>query len=124
MSRPPNPARVSNGMSERSSPKSMSAPTASSPLPRRIRCTCYLGVAETDIVPIVYALGEPGVSPTKDVVLRWRTFSEAANEAGISRRVGGIHFRQGDVESRRMGRKIGKLVWNKAETYFDGTATP
>jgi hypothetical protein len=65
---------------------------------------------------------EPGIAPKKPVVLRWRTFTEAANEAGISRRYGGIHFKQGDIEARKLGRKVGRAVWQKAQTYFDGTA--
>ena len=35
---------------------------------------------------------EPGVTPAKDVVLSWKTLSDAADEAGWSRRYGGIHF--------------------------------
>jgi len=65
---------------------------------------------------------EPGVAPAADITLSWATFDEAANQAGMSRRYGGIHFHDGDLASRRMGRQIGSLVWTKAETYFDGTA--
>jgi hypothetical protein len=38
----------------------------------------------------------------------------------MSRRYGGIHFRQADLESRRMGRQIAQRVWQKAQTYFRG----
>jgi hypothetical protein len=65
---------------------------------------------------------EPGVAPTADVTLSWATFEDAANQAGVSRRYGGIHFHDGDLESRKMGRQIGSLVWTRAQTYFDGTA--
>jgi hypothetical protein len=65
---------------------------------------------------------EVGISPTRQVVLSWPTFSAAANQAGVSRRLGGIHFLQGDLEGRKLGRKIGAIVWDKAETYFNGTA--
>ena len=61
---------------------------------------------------------EPGSAPSEDVRLHWKTFEEAAAEAGLSRRIGGIHFRQGDLESRRMGWQIGTLVWRKARGYF------
>ena len=67
---------------------------------------------------------EPGVVPARPVTLRWATFSEAADQAGLSRRYGGIHFREGDEEGRRMGRAIGAQVWAKALTYFDGSAPP
>jgi hypothetical protein len=37
--------------------------------------------------------------PAADLMLAWETFSEAADQAGISRRYGGIHFRQGDLDA-------------------------
>lgn len=63
---------------------------------------------------------EPNV-PAQDVTLSWKTFSEAADEAGISRRYGGIHFEQGDLDSRAIGRKVGAAVWQKALSYFRGS---
>jgi hypothetical protein len=66
---------------------------------------------------------EPGVAPSVNVTLTWATFEDAANEAGMSRRYGGIHFKDGDLASRKMGRHIAAAVWNKAETYFNGTAS-
>ena len=65
---------------------------------------------------------EPGLVPQQDVVLSWLTFSEAADEAGISRRYGGIHFEDGDLAGRALGRQIGARVWQKAQAYFNGTA--
>ena len=44
---------------------------------------------------------EPGLVPAADVVLAWRTFSDAADQAGLSRRYGGIHFESGDLEGSR-----------------------
>jgi hypothetical protein len=66
--------------------------------------------------------GEPGVVPTNDVTLSWPTFSDAADAAGMSRRYGGIHFAQGDLTGRALGRQIGAMVWTRAKNYFDGTA--
>lgn len=65
---------------------------------------------------------EPGLVPAAPLTLSWPTFSAAADEAGISRRYGGIHFQSGDLEARALGRKIGAKVWAKAQSYFDGTA--
>ncbi|HET8647024.1 MAG TPA: vanadium-dependent haloperoxidase, partial [Vicinamibacteria bacterium] len=65
---------------------------------------------------------EPGAVPAEDVTLSWATFSEAADEAGISRRYGGIHFETGDLSARELGRLMGALVWQTARTYIDGTA--
>ena len=61
---------------------------------------------------------EPGATPAADVTLRWWTFDEAADEAGMSRRYGGIHFQRGDVESRQIGRAIGSQTWHTARKYF------
>ncbi|HJW13108.1 MAG TPA: vanadium-dependent haloperoxidase [Thermoanaerobaculia bacterium] len=66
--------------------------------------------------------GEFGLVPAADVTLAFPTFSDAANAAGMSRRYGGIHFAQGDLTGRSLGRVIGAAVWAKAKTYFDGTA--
>ena len=67
---------------------------------------------------------EPGIVPASDIVLSWATFIDAANQAGMSRRYGGIHFKEGDLQSRAMGRLIGAQAWAKAQTYFNGTAPP
>jgi PAP2 superfamily len=65
---------------------------------------------------------EPGVTPAADVNLKWATFTAAAEEAGISRLYGGIHFADANVEGQKMGRKIAAKVWAKAQRYIDGTA--
>jgi hypothetical protein len=65
---------------------------------------------------------EAGAVPTTDITLKWVTFSEAADQAGMSRRYGGIHFREGDLQSRAMGRAVALQAWVKAQSYFAGTA--
>ena len=60
-------------------------------------------------------------TPAKDVVLSWNTFTNAADEASWSRRWGGIHFKGGDEHGRALGKTIGWSVWNKAQTYVNGT---
>lgn len=67
---------------------------------------------------------EPGAVPASDVTLSWPTFSDAADQAGMSRRYGGIHFKEGDLQSRAMGRLVGAQAWTKAKTYFAGTTSP
>ena len=47
---------------------------------------------------------------------------DAADQAGISREYGGIHFNDGDYEARQAGEDIGLLVWGKAKSYFNGKA--
>jgi hypothetical protein len=63
---------------------------------------------------------EPGAVPKTDLTLSWSTFSDAADEAGISRRYGGIHFEQGDLDARATGRIAARLVWQKAQDYWEG----
>lgn len=75
------------------------------------------GYGETVYYSEVETFDEP-------IDLFWPTFSAAANEAGMSRRFGGIHFTRGDMAGRAVGRTIGNRVWNKTQAFFMGLATP
>ncbi|NES76200.1 MULTISPECIES: DUF6851 domain-containing protein [Okeania] len=59
---------------------------------------------------------EPGLTPESPLVLEWDTFSEAADEAGISRLYGGIHFDDGDLNGRELGREVGESVWERTQS--------
>jgi hypothetical protein len=63
---------------------------------------------------------EPGAVPARDVTLCWATFSQAADQAGLSRRYGGIHFEQGDLDARRTGRLAAGRAWDKAQALLRG----
>jgi hypothetical protein len=65
---------------------------------------------------------EPGLVPAKDITLTWRNTQDAADQSGLSREFGGIHFTEGDLDGRAAGTKIGQVVYQKAQTYFNGTA--
>ncbi|MGH9161151.1 MAG: vanadium-dependent haloperoxidase [Vicinamibacteraceae bacterium] len=65
---------------------------------------------------------EPNLTPRYTVVLSWHTFSAAADEAGLSRRYGGIHFQEGDLYGRALGRIVGGHAWELASKYFAGVA--
>ena len=67
---------------------------------------------------------EPGVTPAHPLTLKWRTFTEAADEAGMSRRYGGIHFRRADLAGRELGRLVSEKAWLRAQDYFDGPPKP
>jgi hypothetical protein len=67
---------------------------------------------------------EPGAVPASPVTLSWKAFSGAADQAGISREYGGIHFDDGDFEARQAGQDVGLQAWSKARTYFNGKAVP
>jgi hypothetical protein len=66
----------------------------------------------------VSSLVEPGVTPVTPITLYWATFTDAANQAGISRRYGGIHFERADLVGRATGRLVGAQAWEKALRYF------
>jgi hypothetical protein len=66
---------------------------------------------------------QPGV-PAAPVTLSWKSFTAAADQAGISREYGGIHFNDGDFEARQAGELVGLQVWSKAKSYFNGKAIP
>jgi hypothetical protein len=75
-------------------------------------------------IPKGSSLIEPNITPAKDVVLSWRDMLDASEQAGMSRRYGGIHFYSGDKHGRANGASVGYWVWDKAKTYINGTATP
>lgn len=63
---------------------------------------------------------EPNV-PAADLFLSYATFTDGSDEAGISRRYGGIHFLDADLESRVMGRRVAELDWPVIQYYFGAT---
>src|SRR5439155_13441978 len=65
---------------------------------------------------------EPGLTPAQSVTLSWPTFTEAADQPGISRRYGGIHFKADDLVGRETGRLVSDVVWNEAMRYINGTS--
>ena len=61
--------------------------------------------------------------PADTVVLRWLTFDEASDQAGISRRYGGIHFQDADLRGREIGHEVGRRAFAQARAYWDPPAT-
>jgi membrane-associated phospholipid phosphatase len=68
------------------------------------------------------SLIEQGLTPTVPITLSWPTFSDAADQAGLSRRYGGIHYEEDDLAGRALGRAVAQEAWNKAMAYIDGAA--
>jgi hypothetical protein len=52
--------------------------------------------------------------PSGELTLRWLTFSAAAEQAGLSRIYGGIHFDSGNAAGQALGRKVGALAFATA----------
>ena len=59
-------------------------------------------------------LGEP-------LSLKFETFSQTADLAGISRVMGGYHIPIENVEGLKLGRSVGNVVFNKCQSYINGT---
>jgi hypothetical protein len=58
--------------------------------------------------------------PDEPQELRWLSLTDAADEAGRSRLYGGIHFQDGDLRGRAMGKEIGQLAFKKASGLWNG----
>jgi hypothetical protein len=75
------------------------------------------------VLPANFGRVEPGIPPVP-TTLSYATFSDAADEAGLSRLYGGIHFADDNETAQHVGYLIGAQAWSKALTYFNGTASP
>ena len=58
--------------------------------------------------------------PSANVDLQWSTYYDAADQAGISRRWGGIHPYEDDYHGRQIGSTVGKSAFSLAEKYWTG----
>ncbi|MGH2477647.1 MAG: vanadium-dependent haloperoxidase [Candidatus Limnocylindrales bacterium] len=61
------------------------------------------------------------LGPTTDIQLEWATYYDAADQAGQSRLLGGIHIVADDFGGRRIGSECGRAAWARAQLYFAGT---
>jgi hypothetical protein len=55
------------------------------------------------------------------VVLKFPTFTETANMAGISRVMGGYHIQADNVEGLKLGRSVAAVVWKKYLGHISST---
>lgn len=62
----------------------------------------------SDVASFTVTTEWPGVPPRT-----FRSFSEAADEAGMSRIYGGIHFDRDNVPALKVGRKIGRYAFKR-----------
>ena len=72
-------------------------------------------------IPANFGRVEPGI-PAVPTPVSFATFSQAAQQAGLSRIQGGIHFLDDITVGQDLGVLIGQQAWDKAQTYFNGTA--
>jgi hypothetical protein len=60
-------------------------------------------------------------TPAADIALSWPTLTAAAKDAGLSRRLGGIHFQDGDEHGYNLGQRVGTNVLAQTMGYINGT---
>jgi hypothetical protein len=60
------------------------------------------------------------LGPSQDVVLQWATYADAADQAGQSRRWGGIHAAEDDLHGRIIGHSVGQSAYRLVRSYWDG----
>jgi hypothetical protein len=66
-------------------------------------------------------LTEPGITQDS-ITLKFPTFTNCAEQAGLSRVLGGYHIQADNVEGLAMGRKVAAVVFDKCMGYIRGTA--
>lgn len=76
------------------------------------------GASYTQSVPL---RADP-YEPVGGTVLQWPTFTFAAEQAGMSRLYGGIHFYEGNVAGLKMGRQVGDKAFEVAQKHWSGAA--
>lgn len=59
--------------------------------------------------------------PAQDVVFSFPTWSQTGEDAGLSRRIGGIHFKSGDWNGRALGRQVATNVYVQAQNFIRGS---
>ncbi len=67
--------------------------------------------------------GQPGLDGSA-ITLSWPYFTYAAEQAGISRLYGGIHFRDGNLLGQIVGLQVGSKVANKTQGLFNAFGSP
>lgn len=67
---------------------------------------------------------EPGVTPAQDISLHWATWTEFAEDCGLSRLWGGVHFLDAIEASRPIGDAIGTRAYDFVKAHIDGTTAP
>lgn len=60
------------------------------------------------------------LGPSEDVDLQWCSYYDAADQAGQSRRFGGIHPAEDDFDGRIIGARAGEQAFALAEKYWTG----
>lgn len=91
----------------------------------RAAATVLTGMTGSEFFPGGYASYsfQPGYlfferGPAEPLKLEWASYFDAADQAGQSRRWGGIHIQRDDFEGRRVGDAVGKSSLSTAQSIF------
>ncbi|WP_234320059.1 DUF6851 domain-containing protein [Streptomyces sp. SBT349] len=66
------------------------------------------------------AVVEPGVTPARDIELRWETWTEFVEDFGYSRVWGGVHFSKTVERSMEFGKQFGDMAYDYVTRYVNG----
>ncbi len=72
-------------------------------------------------IPANFGRVEPGVPPVATVIA-YKRFSDAVNDAGMSRLYGGIHFKDDNTAGQLIGNAAGQLAYDKAKKLFNDSS--
>jgi hypothetical protein len=65
---------------------------------------------------------EPGITPSKSIVLTFKTFTDFVDDCGMARVNGGVHFLSAVEASRDVCSVFGDLAYEFVKAHIDGTA--
>jgi hypothetical protein len=74
------------------------------------------------LVPKGSSLIEPGITPARNVTLRWKTFTDFASDCAMARVWGGTHFVSAIEASKELCRPMGDMAYEFVKKHIDGTA--
>ena len=66
------------------------------------------------------SLIEPGITPAKNLILNWKTFTDFANDCAMARVWGGTHFVSAIEASKELCRPMGDMGYEFVKNHIDG----
>lgn len=86
----------------------------------------FLGSDKIDAVlqrPAGSSLVEPGITPARDITLKWSTWTDFANDCRLSRYWGGVHFLSTVERSGDFAGQFGTRAYEFIQRHINGSAT-
>ncbi|WP_019852972.1 DUF6851 domain-containing protein [Actinopolyspora mortivallis] len=71
--------------------------------------------------PAGSSLVEPGITPARDLEMRWATWTDFVQDGSTSRLWGGVHFSKSADDSIDFGTQFGDLAYEYVRRYIDGS---